>query len=126
MEEVFPEGGLSWVPVSEQVKASWAEGTAWTKIRRQEPARRMLTKGTEGMGRGWGGPPQTKKGPGRQAIGHRECSAQEKSTTCTLRLDGAGLEAEAGKEATPWTDTRGLVSLKGGLMPSHLFTPPSS
>lgn len=96
-----------------------------TKIRRQEPARKMLAEGTEGRGRGWGDPPQTTKGPGCQAIGHRESSTQEKSSTCMRRLDGTGLEAEAGQEITPWTDTRDLVSLKGGLMPSHLFSPPT-
>lgn len=85
----------------------------------------MLAEGTGGRGRGWGGPPQTTKGPGCQAIGHRESSAQEKSSTCMLRLGGAGLEAEASQEVTPWTDTRDLVSLKGGLMPSHLFSPPT-
>lgn len=46
--------------MSEQGKASWAEGTACTKIRRQEPARRMLAEGTKGMGKGWG-----QKGPKR-------------------------------------------------------------
>lgn len=80
----------------------------------------MLVEGTEGMGRGWGGPPQTKKGAEHQALGHRECSTQEKSTTCTLRLDGAGLEAEASRRVAPWRD-QGLVSLVGELMHSHLF-----
>lgn len=88
MKEVFPEGGLSWIPVNEQGKASWMEGIAWKKIRWQEPARRMLAEGTEGMGRGWGGSPQTKKGPGHQAIGHRECSTLEKSTIGQGRAGG--------------------------------------
>lgn len=30
-QEALREGGLSWIPESEQVRASWAEGTAWTE-----------------------------------------------------------------------------------------------
>lgn len=83
----------------------------------------MLAEGTEGRGRGWGGPPQTTKGPGCQAIGHRESSTQEKSSTCMLRLGGAGREAEA-SQITPWTDTKpgvpeGGTHAQPSLQPSH-------
>ena len=60
-----------------------AEETAWAKIRRQETAWKMLAAGTgEGRRAGAGpGPPQTRKETGLQAIGHMECSAQEKSAS---------------------------------------------
>lgn len=88
----------------EQVKVFQAEGTACTKIGRQEPAERMLVEGTEGRWAGARvGPPQTfKKGPRLEAMGHRKCCAQEKSTKGTLRLDGTGPEVEASEEGAPW------------------------
>ena len=57
-----------------------AEESAWAKIRSQETAWEMLAAGT-GEGRqaeAGAGPLQTRKETGLQAIGHMECSAQER------------------------------------------------
>lgn len=59
--------------MGEQVRAFQAEGTAWTKIRRQETVWRMLAEGTGKVAGAGVSPPQTTEGPGLQAVDHREC-----------------------------------------------------
>lgn len=82
-------------PNGEQVRASQAEGTAWTKIRRQKTVWRRLKEA-----RGW--VYCRPEGPGLQAIGHKECYTQEKATKCTFRLHGGRAGLEAQRPARRW------------------------